>query len=328
MSNLLVTPELVAAAAADLAGIGSAIGAANAAAGAPTMALLAAGADEVSAAVAAVFSSYAQQYQALSAAAAAFHDQFVRALAAGAGAYAGAEAANVEQQLLNAINAPTLALLGRPLIGNGADGAVGTGQAGGAGGLLYGNGGNGGSGAAGQAGGAAAVELARALVRAVAESHGVAAVLFAATPPRRRPSTGVIRREPAERTRLSDTRNTVDHIIFQGERSPSLTHKRTKRQPAIAAGLNAPRRNRVGRQHGWPADVPSAEQRRAQRQRDLEAIRRAYAEMVATSHEIDDDTAELALLSMHLDDEQRRLEAGMKLGWHPYHFPDEPDSKQ
>lgn len=147
-------------------------------------------------------------------------------------------------------------------------------------------------------------------------------------PPRRRPSTGVIRREPAERTRLSDTRNTVDHIIFQGERSPSLTHKRTKRQPAIAAGLNAPRRNRVGRQHGWPADVPSAEQRRAQRQRDLEAIRRAYAEMVATSHEIDDDTAELALLSMHLDDEQRRLEAGMKLGWHPYHFPDEPDSKQ
>ncbi len=154
MSNLLVTPELVAAAAADLAGIGSAIGAANAAAGAPTMALLAAGADEVSAAVAAVFSSYAQQYQALSAAAAAFHDQFVRALAAGAGAYAGAEAANVEQQLLNAINAPTLALLGRPLIGNGADGAAGTGQAGGAGGLLYGNGGNGGSGAAGQAGGA------------------------------------------------------------------------------------------------------------------------------------------------------------------------------
>lgn len=138
----------------------------------------------------------------------------------------------------------------------------------------------------------------------------------------------MIRREPAERTRLSDTRNTVDHIIFQGERSPSLTHKRTKRQPAIAAGLNAPRRNRVGRQHGWPADVPSAEQRRAQRQRDLEAIRRAYAEMVATSHEIDDDTAELALLSMHLDDEQRRLEAGMKLGWHPYHFPEEPDSKQ
>ncbi len=62
------------------------------------MALLAAGADEVSAAVAAVFSSYAQQYQALSAAAAAFHDQFVRALAAGAGAYA-APSRQREQQV-------------------------------------------------------------------------------------------------------------------------------------------------------------------------------------------------------------------------------------
>ncbi|EFD43073.1 predicted protein [Mycobacterium tuberculosis variant africanum K85] len=57
--------------------------------------------------------------------------------------YASAEAANVEQQLLGAINAPTMALLGRPLIGHGADGAPGTGQAGGAGGILYGNGGNG-----------------------------------------------------------------------------------------------------------------------------------------------------------------------------------------
>ncbi|AIH41177.1 PE family protein, partial [Mycobacterium tuberculosis] len=74
---MLVTPELVAAAAADLAGIGSAIGAANAAAGAPTMALLAAGADEVSAAVAALFSGHAQTYQALSTQAAAFHQQIV-----------------------------------------------------------------------------------------------------------------------------------------------------------------------------------------------------------------------------------------------------------
>ncbi|MEQ0613495.1 hypothetical protein ABLN79_20685 [Mycobacterium tuberculosis] len=52
------------------------------------------------------------------------------------------------------------------------------------------------------------------------------------------------------------------------------------------------------------------------------------ASAATASHEIDDDTAELALLSMHLDDEQRRLEAGMMLGWHPYQFPDEPDSKQ
>jgi hypothetical protein len=55
---------------------------------------------------------------------------------AGAGRYAATEAANasplqtVEQDLLGVINAPTEALLGRPLIGNGADGAPGTGAKG------------------------------------------------------------------------------------------------------------------------------------------------------------------------------------------------------
>ncbi|MEK0729033.1 hypothetical protein OSH23_24295, partial [Mycobacterium ulcerans] len=49
---------------------------------------------------------------------------------------------------LNLINTPTNALLGRPLIGNGANGAPGTGQAGGPGGILWGNGGAGGSGGA------------------------------------------------------------------------------------------------------------------------------------------------------------------------------------
>jgi hypothetical protein len=51
----------------------------------------------------------------------AFHQEFVQALNMGAGSYAAAEAANAGpmQQLLNAINAPTLALFGRPLIGNG-----------------------------------------------------------------------------------------------------------------------------------------------------------------------------------------------------------------
>jgi len=60
--------------------------------------------------------------------------------------YAAAEAANAsplqtfEQGLLGVINAPTDALFGRPLIGNGADGVAGSGQAGGAGGFLIGNG--------------------------------------------------------------------------------------------------------------------------------------------------------------------------------------------
>ena len=73
MSFVIAAPEFLTAAATDLANIGSTIGAANAAAAAPTTSLLAAGADEVSAAVAALFGGHAQSYQALSAQAAAFH---------------------------------------------------------------------------------------------------------------------------------------------------------------------------------------------------------------------------------------------------------------
>lgn len=47
------------------------------------------------------------------------------------------------QAVLDVVNGPTQLLLGRPLIGDGANG--GPGQNGGDGGLLYGNGGNGGS---------------------------------------------------------------------------------------------------------------------------------------------------------------------------------------
>ncbi|WP_141767237.1 PE family protein, partial [Mycobacterium tuberculosis] len=121
MSFVLVSPSQLMAAAADVAGIGSAISAANAAALAPTSVLAAAGADEVSAAVAALFSAHAGQYQQLGARAALFHEQFVQALTGAASAYASAEATNVEQQVLGLINAPTQALWGRPLIGNGAD---------------------------------------------------------------------------------------------------------------------------------------------------------------------------------------------------------------
>ncbi|AGL27625.1 PE-PGRS family protein [Mycobacterium tuberculosis CAS/NITR204] len=143
MSFVIAAPEVMAAAATDLANIGSSISAASAAAAGPTMGILAAGSREV-VAISALFGSHAQGYQTLSAQLAAYHNQFVRALNAGAGSYASAEAANVQQTLLNAINAPTQTLLGRPLIGNGADG--GPGQNGGPGGLLYGNGGNGGAG--------------------------------------------------------------------------------------------------------------------------------------------------------------------------------------
>ncbi|KEY11337.1 hypothetical protein IB73_09900, partial [Mycobacterium tuberculosis variant bovis] len=155
MSFVVTIPEALAAVATDLAGIGSTIGTANAAAAVPTTTVLAAAADEVSAAMAALFSGHAQAYQALSAQAALFHEQFVRALTAGAGSYAAAEAASAAplEGVLDVINAPALALLGRPLIGNGANGAPGTGANGGDGGILIGNGGAGGSGAAGMPGG-------------------------------------------------------------------------------------------------------------------------------------------------------------------------------
>lgn len=140
MSYVLATPEMVAAAANNLAQIGSTLSAANAAALAPTTGVLAAGADEVSAAVASLFSGHAQAYQTLGTQAAAFHERFIQALSTAAGAYGSAEAANASplQQALNVINAPTQTLLGRPLIGNGTNGAPGTGQAGGPGGLLWG----------------------------------------------------------------------------------------------------------------------------------------------------------------------------------------------
>ena len=94
MSFVVAAPDVLGTAAADLSNIGSTLGAANAAAAAPTTGVLAAAEDEVSAAIAAVFSGHAQAYQAMSAQAAGFHAQFVQALTAGAGSYASAEAAN------------------------------------------------------------------------------------------------------------------------------------------------------------------------------------------------------------------------------------------
>ncbi|MGB9226444.1 PE family protein, partial [Mycobacterium sp.] len=155
MSFVFAAPEFLTAASSNLASLASNITAANAAASVPTSALLAAGGDEVSAAVASLFSAHAQAYQSISAQATAFHEQFVQLLNAGAGSYAAAEAANANPMasVLDDINSPFQALLGRPLIGDGANGVDGTGSNGQNGGLLWGNGGNGGSGGAGQNGG-------------------------------------------------------------------------------------------------------------------------------------------------------------------------------
>lgn len=94
MSFVFAVPEMVAATASDLASLGAALSEATAAAAIPTTQVLAAAADEVSAAIAELFGAHGQEFQALSAQASAFHDRFVRALSAAAGWYVDAEAAN------------------------------------------------------------------------------------------------------------------------------------------------------------------------------------------------------------------------------------------
>jgi PE family len=94
MSLVTVAPESVGQAAGELASIRSALTEATAAAAAPTTGVLAPAADEISAAITALFGSHAQEFQALSAQAATFHDQFVGLLNAGAGAYVSSELAN------------------------------------------------------------------------------------------------------------------------------------------------------------------------------------------------------------------------------------------
>lgn len=171
MSFVLVAPDILQAAASDLAQIGSALSAGNVAAAIPTTGLAAAAADEVSAAIAALFGAHAQEYQAAAAQAATYHQQFMLALSGAATSYAGAEATIVTtvqaavsngfqtavygpvhaagqawigspfgEALDPTINAPTNLLFGRGLIGNGAAGTAAH-PTGGAGGILFGDGG-------------------------------------------------------------------------------------------------------------------------------------------------------------------------------------------
>jgi hypothetical protein len=94
MSFVTAQPELLTAAAGDLQGIGSALAAQNAAAAGPTIGVVPAAADEVSALTAAQFAAHAQMYQAVSAQAAAIHELFTTTLNISADSYAATEAAN------------------------------------------------------------------------------------------------------------------------------------------------------------------------------------------------------------------------------------------
>jgi hypothetical protein len=94
MSFLTTQPEALAAAAASLGAIGSALGAQNASAATPTTGVVPAAADEVSALTAAQFAAHGTMYQAVSAQAAAIHEQFVQTLGMSGASYLAAEITN------------------------------------------------------------------------------------------------------------------------------------------------------------------------------------------------------------------------------------------
>ncbi len=94
MSFVATQPEMLAATAGHLQGIGVAMVAQNAAAAPSTTGVIPAAADAVSALTAAQFAAHAHMYQAVSAQAAAIHQMFVAIMRASAGSYAATEVAN------------------------------------------------------------------------------------------------------------------------------------------------------------------------------------------------------------------------------------------
>ncbi|OBG28551.1 PE family protein [Mycobacterium sp. 852002-51057_SCH5723018] len=95
MSFLTTQPAALTAAVGNLASIGSAMSAQNAAVAGPTTGVVPAAADEVSAVTAAAFTAQGALYQSVSGQAEAIHQMFVATLEASAGSYAATEAANV-----------------------------------------------------------------------------------------------------------------------------------------------------------------------------------------------------------------------------------------
>ncbi|MGA7050836.1 MAG: PE-PPE domain-containing protein [Mycobacterium sp.] len=117
MAYAIAAPDVLVAAARDLAAVGSAISVATGSAAVATRQLLPAAADEVSTEIAALFAGYADEYRALSAQAAAFHEAFVGTLQTGAASYLSAEAVNAGfMQAVNSVNASTVAAVGQPLV--------------------------------------------------------------------------------------------------------------------------------------------------------------------------------------------------------------------
>jgi triacylglycerol lipase len=104
MSYVIAAPEIMTAAATDLATIGSAVDAAHAAAAPATTGIVVAAEDEVSAAIAALFSEHGQGFHALGARFSTAAEQFVSTLTSGASAYTGTEAQAVATLLTGIID--------------------------------------------------------------------------------------------------------------------------------------------------------------------------------------------------------------------------------
>ncbi|WP_156687544.1 PE-PPE domain-containing protein [Mycobacterium sp. Marseille-P9652] len=94
MPYVVTTPDVLTAAAGDVAGIGRAVNDAASAAAAATTSMATAGVDEVSTGIAAVFAAHGRWYQAAIAQAAQVHQRFESALAASADAYLTTEIDN------------------------------------------------------------------------------------------------------------------------------------------------------------------------------------------------------------------------------------------
>jgi PE family len=93
MAYVVADPEMMTAAASDLATIGSDLSAAHLAAAARTTSVIPAAADEVSAGIANLMSTHALDFQAMAQSASTFHQQFTHNIHAAAASYSSAESA-------------------------------------------------------------------------------------------------------------------------------------------------------------------------------------------------------------------------------------------
>jgi hypothetical protein len=91
MPGVIAVPDLMSTAANELAHLGSTLDIARLTAAAPTVSLLPAAADEVSAGIANLMSTHALAFQAMVQSASTFHQQFTHNINAAAASYSSAE---------------------------------------------------------------------------------------------------------------------------------------------------------------------------------------------------------------------------------------------